>query len=65
MKMRRKSDLPTKTCAARGRPVAWRRNGARDWEAVRCCSARRRRARRRAQPSATDKAGGAGGRGTG
>lgn len=38
MKMRRKGDLPQKTCAACGRPFAWRRKWARDWENVRYCS---------------------------
>ena len=38
MKMRRKSDLPTKTCAACGRPFAWRRKWARVWHEVRYCS---------------------------
>ncbi|MEN3163570.1 DUF6134 family protein [Tistrella mobilis] len=37
-KMRRKADLPVKLCAACGRPFAWRRKWARDWEAVRYCS---------------------------
>ncbi|MGJ3264787.1 MAG: DUF2256 domain-containing protein [Salinarimonas sp.] len=39
-RMRRKADLPTKTCAACGRPFAWRRKWERDWEAVRYCSDR-------------------------
>lgn len=38
-----KSDLPTKTCAACGRPFAWRKKWAKDWEAVRYCSERCRR----------------------
>ncbi len=38
MKMRRKGDLPEKVCAACGRPFAWRRKWARDWENVRYCS---------------------------
>lgn len=37
-KMRRKGDLPQKICAACGRPFAWRRKWARDWDAVRYCS---------------------------
>lgn len=40
MKMRRKSDLPTKTCVACGRPFAWRRKWARDWDRVLYCSDR-------------------------
>lgn len=38
MKMRRKSDLPSKTCAACQRPFAWRKKWERDWEGVRYCS---------------------------
>jgi hypothetical protein len=48
--MRRKADLPEKTCAACGRPFAWRRKWARDWEAVRWCSDRCRAAGRRSAP---------------
>ena len=33
-----KRDLPTKICAACGRPFAWRKKWARDWEQVRYCS---------------------------
>jgi hypothetical protein len=40
----KKADLPQKTCAACGRPFAWRRKWARDWDAVRYCSDRCRRA---------------------
>ena len=40
----RKSDLPTKLCAACGRPFAWRRKWARDWDQVRFCSDRCRAA---------------------
>ena len=47
----RKSDLPTKVCATCGRPFAWRRKWARDWDAVRYCSERCRRARGRDAPS--------------
>jgi hypothetical protein len=43
--MRKKSDLPQKTCATCGRPFAWRRKWARDWDAVRHCSDRCRAAR--------------------
>ena len=39
-KMRRKSDLPTKICAACGLPFRWRKKWARDWEEVRYCSDR-------------------------
>ncbi|MRH20202.1 DUF2256 domain-containing protein [Rhodovulum strictum] len=43
--MRRKGDLPVKTCACCGRPFAWRRKWARDWAEVRYCSDRCRGAR--------------------
>jgi Uncharacterized protein conserved in bacteria len=42
-KMRKKSDLPQKTCACCGKPFAWRRKWARDWDRVRYCSDRCRR----------------------
>jgi len=45
MKTRKKSDLPTKTCKACGRPFAWRRKWAKVWEEVRYCSDRCRRGR--------------------
>jgi hypothetical protein len=34
----RKPNLPEKTCAACGRPFAWRRKWERVWEEVRFCS---------------------------
>ncbi|MDT7928138.1 DUF2256 domain-containing protein [Tepidimonas sp.] len=43
--MHRKPHLPTKICAVCGRPFAWRRKWARDWEQVRYCSERCRRQR--------------------
>ena len=43
MAMRKKSDLPTKTCPACQRPFAWRKKWARDWEQVKFCSERCRR----------------------
>ncbi|WP_408884420.1 DUF2256 domain-containing protein [Komagataeibacter xylinus] len=45
VKMRRKADLPSKPCAACGRPFVWRKKWARDWEAVRYCSERCRSAK--------------------
>ncbi|WP_370695371.1 DUF2256 domain-containing protein [Patulibacter sp.] len=42
-RMRRKGDLPTKVCAHCGRPFAWRRKWARDWDAVLYCSDRCKR----------------------
>ncbi|WP_092023101.1 DUF2256 domain-containing protein [Bradyrhizobium sp. OK095] len=47
-KMRRKSDLPTKICAACKRPFVWRRKWARDWPSVKFCSERCRGDGRRA-----------------
>lgn len=44
-KMRRKADLPVKLCVVCGRPFAWRRKWARDWEEVRYCSDACRRGR--------------------
>jgi len=35
-----KSTLPQKICAACGRPFAWRRKWARDWDQVKTCSDR-------------------------
>ena len=37
-KMRRKADLPEKTCATCGRPFTWRKKWARVWDEVRYCS---------------------------
>jgi hypothetical protein len=44
MKMRKKSDLPSKTCAHCALPFAWRKKWARDWENVKYCSEQCRRA---------------------
>lgn len=35
-----KSTLPQKVCAACGRPFAWRKKWARDWDQVKTCSER-------------------------
>ncbi|MHA3978499.1 DUF2256 domain-containing protein [Halovulum sp. GXIMD14794] len=43
--VRNPNDLPVKTCAACGRPFTWRRKWARDWENVKYCSDRCRKAR--------------------
>jgi hypothetical protein len=37
-KMRKKSELPVKTCPVCARPFAWRKKWARDWENVLYCS---------------------------
>jgi hypothetical protein len=44
-KMRKKSDLPKKTCVTCGRPFAWRKKWARVWDEVRYCSDRCRETR--------------------
>jgi hypothetical protein len=44
--MAARSDAPTKTCAACGRTITWRKKWARDWAEVKYCSeACRRRAK--------------------
>jgi hypothetical protein len=44
MRMRKKSELPTKVCECCQRPFAWRKKWERDWERVRYCSDRCRQA---------------------
>lgn len=39
-KMRRKADLPQKTCAACGLPFTWRKKWEKVWQEVRYCSDR-------------------------
>ncbi|MDX2003689.1 MAG: DUF2256 domain-containing protein [Meiothermus sp.] len=46
-----KEGLPVKVCAACGRPFQWRKKWARDWESVRFCSERCRKARGRVGPA--------------
>ncbi len=43
MKMRQKSQLPSKMCARCGLPFSWRKKWERDWEQVKFCSERCRR----------------------
>ncbi|MEO0957266.1 MAG: DUF2256 domain-containing protein [Pseudomonadota bacterium] len=43
-KMRRKGNLPTKTCAVCGLPFVWRKKWERVWDEVKYCSERCRRA---------------------
>jgi hypothetical protein len=43
-KMRKKADLPTKTCASCGLPFAWRKKWEKVWAEVRYCSDRCRQA---------------------
>ena len=40
-----KAALPSKPCAACGRPMTWRRRWARTWDAVKFCSDACRRAK--------------------
>jgi len=46
MKMRKKSELPVKLCAHCTLPFTWRKKWERDWEEVKYCSERCRRAAR-------------------
>ena len=45
-RMVRKGDLPTKPCAACGRPFSWRKKWERVWDEVRYCSDRCRGSRK-------------------
>ncbi|MBB3940188.1 hypothetical protein GGR39_001838 [Novosphingobium fluoreni] len=47
----KKPNLPTKTCPACQRPFAWRKKWERDWDNVKFCSERCRRAKASASPS--------------
>lgn len=53
-RMRRKADLPVKTCATCGRPFTWRKAWERVWDEVRYCSDRCRSARPRKGPAPAD-----------
>ncbi|MBX9593892.1 MAG: DUF2256 domain-containing protein [Roseomonas sp.] len=55
----RKPNLPEKTCAACGRPFAWRKKWARDWDQVRFCSDACRTGRYDAAKQRAGKSGGA------
>ena len=39
-KMRKKSELPTKTCVTCGRPFVWRKAWEKVWDEVKYCSDR-------------------------
>lgn len=43
-KMRKKSELPHKICAACGLPFSWRKKWERDWDQVKYCSDRCKKA---------------------
>ena len=51
LSMRKKSDLPTKTCLCCGLPFTWRKKWERDWEQVKYCSERCRRTGATAEPT--------------
>ncbi|HWT14628.1 MAG TPA: DUF2256 domain-containing protein [Patescibacteria group bacterium] len=46
-----KSTLPSKPCVICGRPFAWRRKWARDWETVKHCSDACRKRKRAPSPT--------------
>ncbi len=50
--MRKKSDLPSKPCAACGRPFTWRKKWAKVWDEVLYCSDRCRGDAKRARHEA-------------
>lgn len=50
-RMRKKSDLPTKTCPVCLRPLTWRKRWASVWDDVIYCSERCRRSKKRAEAS--------------
>jgi hypothetical protein len=47
----KKENLPTKVCAACGRPFTWRKKWERDWENVRYCSDACRKHKPKERPS--------------
>lgn len=49
-KMRKKGDLPTKTCCVCGLPFAWRKKWKKVWDQVRYCSDRCRAAGKNGKP---------------
>jgi hypothetical protein len=51
-KMRKKSDLPQKICVTCGRPMAWRKAWAKNWDNVLHCSDRCRSRAKGASPNA-------------
>jgi len=44
LKQRKKSDLPSKLCPVCERPFVWRKKWERNWDEVKFCSERCRRA---------------------
>ena len=47
----KKTDLPEKICVVCSKPFSWRKKWARDWDAVRYCSERCKRAARQKSTS--------------
>lgn len=50
MRMRKKSDLPSKACVACGLPFAWRKKWEKVWDEVKYCSDRCRHAKKPPSP---------------
>ena len=50
-RMRKKSELPEKSCAGCGRPFVWRRKWASVWDQVRYCSNKCRKLKKTRVPS--------------
>lgn len=50
-KMRRKGDLPVKTCVSCGRPMVWRKAWEKVWDEVKYCSDRCRNEKNEKHPS--------------
>ena len=50
-KMRKKADLPAKTCAGCGLPFAWRKKWEKVWDEVKYCSDRCRTLKKNAPPT--------------
>ncbi|MBT5256140.1 DUF2256 domain-containing protein [Alphaproteobacteria bacterium] len=55
-KMRKKQDLPSKTCPVCVKPFLWRKKWAKDWDNVRYCSERCRRAGTPPNPQSSSEA---------
>lgn len=53
MKMRKKTDLPSKVCAACGRPFVWRKKWRSVWDEVKYCSDRCRQRRNESAANGT------------
>ncbi|MCG8490779.1 MAG: DUF2256 domain-containing protein [Sneathiellales bacterium] len=47
--MKKKSDLPTKTCPVCTRPFTWRKKWKKNWDDVKYCSVRCRKSKSKLQ----------------